>query len=51
MGAVYRAIDQSTGQLVAVKELHGLAPGDGERFSRECAFLASLDEPGIVSYV
>jgi tetratricopeptide (TPR) repeat protein len=51
MGAVYRAIDQSTGQLVAVKELHGLAPGDGERFSRECAFLASLDEPGIVRYV
>lgn len=51
MGAVYRALDHSTGRLVAVKEIHGLNPEDQERFARECAFLASLDEPGIVRYV
>lgn len=51
MGAVYRAVDHTTGDLVAVKELHGLQPEDQERFARECAFLASLEEPGIVRYV
>ncbi|NUP06162.1 MAG: protein kinase [Polyangiaceae bacterium] len=51
MGAVYRAVDHTTGNLVAVKEIHGLQPQDHDRFARECSFLASLDEPGIVRYV
>jgi hypothetical protein len=49
MGRVYRAIDRTTDQVVAVK----LLPGDGDamRFAREAAALSVLDHPGIVRHV
>ncbi len=50
-GAVYRAKDRSTGEIVAFKELHGLGQDDGARFARECGLLSSLTSPGIVRYV
>jgi serine/threonine protein kinase len=53
MGTVFRARDQSTGSLVAVKLVSPgrAAHGDVERFSREARVLAELRHPGIVSYV
>jgi serine/threonine protein kinase/tetratricopeptide (TPR) repeat protein len=52
MGTVYRALDQQTGDAVAVKLLHDVPHGDAaERFTREATVLAGLDHPGIVRYV
>lgn len=49
MGLVYRALDEATGDTVAVKVLH---PGQtGERFLREAAVLSTLAHPAIVRYV
>ncbi len=48
MGAVWRAIDQTTGEVVAVK----LMTGDGHaRFAREAQVLAELAHPRIVRYI
>jgi hypothetical protein len=51
MGEVYRALDESTGQPVAVKVLHGRAGEDAARFEREARILADLDDPRVVRYV
>jgi serine/threonine protein kinase len=50
MGAVYRAKDEHTGAVVAIKSLLH-ADGDNERFARESRLLAELHHPGIVPYV
>jgi tetratricopeptide (TPR) repeat protein len=50
MGSVYRAHDEATNEVVAMK----LVPGDGESASRllqEARVLASLHHPAIVRYV
>jgi serine/threonine protein kinase/tetratricopeptide (TPR) repeat protein len=51
MGAVYRARDEETGQLVALKLMqpHGTAH-EAERFVREAELLSKLRHPGIVAY-
>ena len=53
MGSVYKARDLLTGQLVALKILHGATPTpqDAERFAREARLLATLEHPNIVRYV
>ncbi|MDI1435056.1 serine/threonine-protein kinase [Polyangium sorediatum] len=50
MGKVYRALDQWTGQPVAVKVLPGLS-GDAARFMREARLLSSFAHPRIVRHV
>jgi tetratricopeptide (TPR) repeat protein len=50
MGAVFRALDRQTGEIVALK--HVRATRDGEaRFFREARALALLKHPAIVRYV
>src|SRR5689334_16190776 len=52
MGAVYRARDERTGALVALKALVGQPREDARvRFEREARALAELDHPGVVRYV
>src|SRR4051812_9641195 len=51
MGAVYRALDRTTGEVVAVKVLRDAAAEHGERFARETRILAQLRHPGIVRYL
>jgi PAS domain-containing protein len=51
MGEVYRALDRSTGQPVAVKILRAGAGDDAVRFEREARILADLDDPRVVRYV
>jgi serine/threonine protein kinase len=51
MGAVFRARDGQTGQLVAVKLLHAAMAGDEElaaRFQREAETASELEHPNIV---
>ena len=50
MGSVFRALDQQTGEIVAIKTLHRPAH-DHDRFFREARVLAELRHPGIVRYV
>ncbi|NUO51157.1 MAG: protein kinase, partial [Polyangiaceae bacterium] len=51
MGAVYRAVDEATGETVAVKVLKNtLGAQAAERFLREAQVLAGLDHPGIVRF-
>jgi serine/threonine protein kinase/tetratricopeptide (TPR) repeat protein len=51
-GDIFRAIDQTNGQTVALKLLRvRAAPGERARFSREIAVLADLRHPNIVDYV
>jgi serine/threonine protein kinase len=53
MGTIYRARDQLSGEMVALKLL-SIEKGDGhehERFARESELLAELRHSGIVSYV
>lgn len=53
MGTVYRARDRSSGQLVALKLLHGdrTDGNDSARFIREAWLLSELRHPGIVAHV
>jgi tetratricopeptide (TPR) repeat protein len=51
MGRVYRALDEPTGAVVAVKVLHVRARDAEERFDREIKLLQKLQHPGIVKYV
>jgi tetratricopeptide (TPR) repeat protein len=51
MGTVYRARDRTTGEIVALKILHGEASRDVDRFVREARTLAELKHPRIVRYV
>jgi eukaryotic-like serine/threonine-protein kinase len=51
MGAVYRALDRSTGELVAVKVLlEGRTSGES-RFEREAQLLSEMRHPGLARYV
>ena len=53
MGTVYRAVDEASGQPVALKILHQSATSSRslERFIAEAELLAQLAHPNIVSYV
>jgi eukaryotic-like serine/threonine-protein kinase len=51
MGTVYRAIDLTTREPVALKVLRPGTSDGAERFAREVRVLASLRHPGIVRYV
>jgi serine/threonine protein kinase len=51
MGRVYRALDQLTGEVIALKLLHRAEPQERLRFAREARALATLRHPGIVRYV
>ncbi|WP_437277542.1 protein kinase [Sorangium sp. So ce375] len=51
MGAVYRALDVTTGRRVAAKVLHDPSPDHLARFALEAELLARLDHPGIVRYI
>jgi len=50
-GAVYRAFDAESGQIVALKVLHPSLTGDQnylERFHREATITSSIDHPNVV---
>jgi serine/threonine protein kinase/tetratricopeptide (TPR) repeat protein len=51
MGAVYRALDRETGNVVALKVVHAGDEKTASRFAQEAAVLRSLDHPSIVRYV
>ncbi|HMY15588.1 MAG TPA: protein kinase [Polyangium sp.] len=51
MGAVFRAVDERTGAVVALKILIDRSESAMDRFSRESKVLQQLDHPGIVKYV
>ncbi|MEZ4295849.1 MAG: serine/threonine-protein kinase [Polyangiaceae bacterium] len=51
MGSVWKAIDQETSAVVALKLLHGRDPRDTARFLREAEIIATLAHPAIVRYV
>jgi len=51
MGAVFRARDQVSGEVVAVKVLADGSEHRAERFVREIVVLSGLSHPGIVRYV
>ncbi len=51
MGEVFRALDRTTGDPVALKFLHIKSDQDVERFEREASILSGLDDPGIVRYL
>ncbi len=51
MGRIYRARDQRTGSLVAIKVLLRVNDQAQRRFAREGRVLAELEHPNIVGYV
>jgi len=51
MGTVFRALDRTTGEPVALKVLREMAGDGSERFAREIRVLAGLRHPGIVRYI
>src|SRR5215471_5604536 len=51
MGTVYRAIDRSTREAVAIKVLHRHRTHHADRFAREVKLLNELNHPGIVRCV
>ena len=51
MGTVYRAVDLTTGEIVAVKISSSFGSQLGERFQQEVAFLAEIAHPAIVRYL
>ncbi len=51
MGTVYRAVDLSTGETVAVKISSSMGSQLGERFQQEANCLAGIAHPAIVRYI
>jgi len=51
MGEVWRALDQATGQAVAVKVVPGHGTEGAARFGREAQILSELSHPRVVRYV
>src|SRR5215475_5329847 len=51
MGTVFRALDPTSGEAVAVKVISGEQSQVAERFTREVTMLAELSHPGIVRYI
>ena len=51
MGSIYRATDQQTGEVVALKLLHAGVPDGALRFAREAAALARMSHPSVVRYI
>jgi tetratricopeptide (TPR) repeat protein len=51
MGMVYRGVDLSTGETVAVKISSGFGSNLGERFQQEANCLAAIAHPAIVRYI
>jgi serine/threonine protein kinase len=51
MGAVYRALDNTTQELVALKVLHEEASNQLDRFAREAYLLSELKHPGVVRFI
>ncbi|HEX2574067.1 MAG TPA: protein kinase [Polyangia bacterium] len=51
MATVYRAREQTTGRLVAIKVLRGGSATDEQRMQREAELLAHLRHPAIVQYL
>ncbi|MBZ0116358.1 MAG: protein kinase, partial [Sandaracinaceae bacterium] len=51
MGTVYRALDRTTGEPVALKLLTSHEAVDAHRFEREARLLGAQEHPGIVRYV
>ncbi|XXT14958.1 protein kinase [Sorangium sp. So ce429] len=51
MGAVYRALDRTTGVVVAVKLLREVSERAAARFAREARALAGIEHPHVVRYV
>ena len=51
MGMVYRGVDLSTGEIVAVKISSGFGSQLGERFQQEANCLATIAHPAIVRYI
>ncbi|EYF00245.1 Serine/threonine protein kinase [Chondromyces apiculatus DSM 436] len=51
MGEVWKALDQATGQPVALKLLAGREHDEPARFAREAQILAALSHPHVVRYV
>lgn len=49
MGTVYRAVDQSNGQYVAIKVLQNIDSQSFKRFKREVELLAKLSHPNLVT--
>ncbi|CAN5607780.1 hypothetical protein BH09MYX1_BH09MYX1_48040 [soil metagenome] len=52
MGTVFRALDRTSGEIVALKTMHtSLGVAESERLVREGSILAGLKHPGIVRHV
>jgi serine/threonine protein kinase/predicted ATPase len=51
MGVVYRAIDLSNGQRVAIKMLHKRGERERDLMQREAQIIASIAHPGVVRYI
>src|SRR5258706_15924570 len=51
MGTVYRAVDVTTGEPVALKILRSTSLDAAQRFAREVRILSGLRHPGIVRYI
>jgi serine/threonine protein kinase len=51
MGMVYRGVDLSTGEIVAVKISSSFGSQLGERFQQEANCLATIAHPAIVRYI
>lgn len=51
MGTVYRAVDHSTGTIVAVKVLRDSGAESIARFAHEARVLGAIDHPHVVRYV
>lgn len=51
MGTVYKSLDNTTGEMIALKVLSTATAVDEARFRRETELLAELSHPAIVKYI